>query len=223
MSKYRRFTRAARHEKRESHKKKILFFGSLAILFLIVFTSLILFGNKGNPKQEVAEPTASEVKQEDDKEDEGKDQVAEKEQEEKEEKEKKKPKDKNLEPTEEDDEDEKEEQEVELKEIQSSDSNVIKAYEGDWDPIGTKQKGPHTTTYADGSDDRIEIREAVLMVTDLKEDNLEELWIGRGGEQKVIATVADKEITDIYRVYLDWIDGEGWQPTKYEELEYYSK
>lgn len=220
MSKYRRFTRAARHEKRESHKKKILFFGSLAILFLIVFTSLILFGNKGNPKQEVAEPTASEVKQEDDKEDEGKDQVAEKEQEEQE---KKKPKDKNLEPTEEDDEEEKEEQEVELKEVQSSDSNVIKAYEGDWDPIGTKQEGPHTTTYADGSDDRVEIREAVLMVTDLKEDNLEELWIGRGGEQKVIATVADKEITDIYRVYLDWIDGEGWQPTKYEELEYYSK
>ncbi|HLR72741.1 MAG TPA: YrrS family protein [Pseudogracilibacillus sp.] len=220
MSKYRRFTRAARHEKRESHKKKILFFGSLAILFLIVFTSLILFGNKGNPKQEVAEPTASEVKQEDDKEDEGKNQVAEKEQEEKE---KKKPKDKNLEPTEEDDEEEKEEQEVELKEVQSSDSNVIKAYEGDWDPIGTKQEGPHTTTYADGSDDRVEIREAVLMVTDLKEDNLEELWIGRGGEQKVIATVADKEITDIYRVYLDWIDGEGWQPTKYEELEYYSK
>src|SRR5699024_887071 len=220
MSKYRRFTRAARHEKRESHKKKILFFGSLAILFLIVFTSLILFGNKGNPKQEVAEPTASEVKQEDDKEDEGKNQVAEKEQEEKE---KKKTKDKNLEPTEEDDEEKKEEQEVELKEVQSSDSNVIKAYEGDWDPIGTKQEGPHTTTYADGSDDRIEIREAVLMVTDLKEDNLEELWIGRGGEQKVIATVADKEITDIYRVYLDWIDGEGWQPTKYEELEYYSK
>src|SRR5699024_2870371 len=156
MSKYRRFTRAARHEKRESHKKKILFFGSLAILFLIVFTSLILFGNKGNPKQEVAEPTDSEVKQEDDKEDEEKDkeeerkdQVAEKEQEEQE---KKKPKDKNLEPTEEDDEEEKEEQEVELKEVQSSDSNVIKAYEGDWDPIGTKQEGPHTTTYADGSD-----------------------------------------------------------------------
>src|SRR5699024_8543834 len=148
MSKYRRFTRAARHEKRESHKKKILFFGSLAILFLIVFTSLILFGNKGNPKQEVAEPTASEVKHEEEKE--------------KEKKEKKKPKDKNIEPTEEDDEEEKEEQEVELKEVQSSDSNVIKAYEGDWDPIGTKQEGPHTTTYADGSDDRIEIREAVL-------------------------------------------------------------
>src|SRR5699024_6342780 len=105
MSKYRRFTRAARHEKRESHKKKILYFGSLAILFLIVFTSLILFGNKGNPKHEVAEPTAREVKQEDAKEEEGKDQRAEKKQKEQEEKEKKEPKDKNLEPTVEDDED----------------------------------------------------------------------------------------------------------------------
>src|SRR5699024_11094537 len=111
MSKYRRFTRATRHEKRESHKSKIIILGSLAKLFLIVFSYLLLFGNKGNHKQEVAEPTASEVKQEDDKEDEGKDQVADKEQEEKEEKEKKKPKDKNLEPAKEDDEEEKEEQE----------------------------------------------------------------------------------------------------------------
>src|SRR5690625_4723428 len=144
MSKYRRFTRAARHEKRESHKKKILFFGSLAILFLIVFTSLILFGIKGSLKKEVAEHTVSEVKKK-------KDKREEKEKKKKEKKKKKKPKNKNLEPTEEDDEDDKDEQEVELKEIQSSDSNVIKAYEGDWDPIGTKQKGPHTTTYADGS------------------------------------------------------------------------
>ena|SRR5699024_2784759 len=219
MSKYRRFTRAARHEKRANHKKKIIFFGSLAILFLIVFSSLILFGNKGTPEQEVAEPTASEVKQEDDKENnEEKDQVAEEEEKEKEDK---KPKDKNLEPAKKNEE-EKEEKEVELKEIESSDSNVIKAYEGDWDPIGTKQEGPHTTTYDDGSDDRIEIREAVLMVTDLKEDNLEEQWIGRGGEQKVIATVSNKDLTEIYRVYLDWVDEEGWQPTKYEELEYYS-
>src|SRR5699024_6278062 len=128
----------------------------------------------GTPEQEVAEPTASEVKQEDDKENnEEKDQVAEEEEKEKEDK---KPKDKNLEPAKKNEEEkkEKEEKEVELKEIESSDSNVIKAYEGDWDPIGTKQEGPHTTTYDDGSDDRIEIREAVLMVTDLKEDNLEE-------------------------------------------------
>src|SRR5699024_10976013 len=162
MSKYRRFTRAARHEKRANHKKKIIFFGSLAILFLIVFSSLILFGNKGTHEQEVAEHTVSEVKQKENKE--KKEEKDQKTEEEEKKKKKKKRKTQNIKPNKKNEE-EKEEKEVELKEIESSDSNVIKAYEGDWDPIGTKQEGPHTTTYDDGSDDRIEIREAVLMVT----------------------------------------------------------
>lgn len=214
MSKYRRYTRRAKHNKRENHKKKILFFGSLAILFLIIFGSLILFGNKGNPTQEVTEQEENETA---DEETGAKEVDNEEENEEEEQEEVKKPRDKNLEPAEK----EKDEDEITLKEIESTDSNVKKAYEGDWDPIGTTQEGSHTTVYESGSDDRKEIKEAVIMVTDLEEDNIVEHWIGRGGEDKVIATVSDNNYEEIYKVYLQWVDEEGWQPTKYEELNHY--
>lgn len=209
MSKYRRFTRKSKHNKREGHKKKILFFGSLAALFLIIFSTLILFGNKGNPKQEVTEQEESETV-ETETENNHPEETEKNEEQEKE----SKPKDKNLEPLE-------KEEEATVKEVSTNDNNVIKAYEGDWDPIETEQEGPHTTTYDTGSKDRIEIKEALVMVTGLEEDNLIEHWIGRGGEGKVIATVSDNDHEEIYKVYLQWIDGEGWQPTKYEELKHY--
>lgn len=108
--------------------------------------------------------------------------------------------------------------EVETEQVDPSDDNVIEAYTGDWQPIGTEQEGPHTTNYDDGSDDRIEIKRAVMSVTDLGDDMIE--WrIGNGGDQKVIATVSNPEQTDIYRVLLSWIDNQGWQVTKVEKLQ----
>jgi len=107
--------------------------------------------------------------------------------------------------------------EVETEEIESTDDNVIEAYTGKWQPNGTIQEGPHTTNYDDGSQDRIEIKQAVMSATGLGED-LTEHWIGNGGDQKVIATVANPGNTEIYRVYLSWIDQEGWQVTQIERL-----
>lgn len=107
--------------------------------------------------------------------------------------------------------------EVETEQVEPSDDNVIEAYTGNWQPIGTIQEGPHTTNYDEGSQDRIEIKQAVMSVTGLGED-LTEQWIGNGGDQKVIATVHDPAQTEIYRVYLSWIDEQGWQPTKVEKL-----
>jgi|SRR5690625_1287702 len=107
--------------------------------------------------------------------------------------------------------------EVETEQIESTDDNVIEAYTGNWQPIGTVQEGPHTTTYDDGSQDRIEIKQAVMAATGLGED-MTEHWIGNGGDQKVIATVANPGNSEIYRVYLSWIDHEGWQVTQVERL-----
>lgn len=56
------------------------------------------------------------------------------------------------------------------------------------------------------------------MVTGIPEDNMIEWWVGNGGDQKVVATVSDREETETYRVYLSWVDNEGWQPTKLETL-----
>ncbi|WP_227994808.1 YrrS family protein [Oceanobacillus sp. CFH 90083] len=99
-----------------------------------------------------------------------------------------------------------------------SDSNVSEAYTGDWDPIGTEQDGPHNTDFSDGSQDRIEIKRATSMVTGLSEDDMIEHWVGNNGPDRVIATVSDSSNSEVYRVFLDWVDGEGWQPTQVEEL-----
>ena len=114
--------------------------------------------------------------------------------------------------------DDNQNKDTEIKEVEPSDDNVIKAYEGNWDPVATKQKGPHTVTFADNSQDRLEMRKAILLATELEEDDYREWWLGNGGDQKVIATVSNNSQSEIYRVYLSWIDNEGLQPTKVEEL-----
>lgn len=113
---------------------------------------------------------------------------------------------------------EDEDQEVTTVEAEPSDDNVSEAVTGNWPAIGTSQTGPHTTNFENGSQDRIEIKKAVSMVTGIPEDNMIEWWVGNGGDQKVVATVSDREETETYRVYLSWVDNEGWQPTKLETL-----
>lgn len=179
----------------------------LSVLFLIVFVSLLLFGNKGNPEEAGADTEAEEAENEssqDTTEDDTSvdDTTIETEESEQEEK------------------DEEDQSDVDIEEVSSDDDNVAKAFKGDWDPIGTEQTGPHTINYNDGSDDRLEIKEAVVMVTDLDEDDMIEHWIGRGGDQAVIATVYDTSQEHIYRVHLQWVDEEGWQPTQVEELKH---
>lgn len=108
---------------------------------------------------------------------------------------------------------------TEVEEVNDSeDENVRKAYEGNWPAIGTEQEGPHTVNFDKGSQDRIEMKQAVVSATGLDTDNMVEWWVGNGGDQKVISTVSDPDQTTTYRVYLSWIDEEGWQPTRVEIL-----
>src|SRR5699024_9285670 len=153
-----------------------------------------------------------------------------------------------------------------IREVESDENDVEKAYEGEWEPVETEQSGEHVTNYDDGSDDRKEIKQAVTEATgidsdniiehwignngeqkveeweeiekeqsgehvtnydygsdDRKEikqavteatgidsDNIIEHWIGNNGEQKVEATVSDTVNKTSYRVYLSWINEEGW-------------
>lgn len=115
-----------------------------------------------------------------------------------------------------DEDEDKDEDEVKTEQVEPSDDNVTEAYTGDWKAIGTEQSGPHTTNYDEGSQDRIEMEKAIQSATGLSD--MTPLWIGNGGDQKVVATVSSPDQLDIYRVYLSWIDGEGWKPTKVEEL-----
>lgn len=98
------------------------------------------------------------------------------------------------------------------------DDNVVEAFTANWQPVGTEQVGPHTTTFDDGSQDRIEMTKALSLASGIAEDDMITWWVKRGGDQKVIGTVSDRAETVTYRVYISWVDNQGWQPTMVEVL-----
>lgn len=89
----------------------------------------------------------------------------------------------------------------------------------DWKPIGTKQKGEHVSIYDKSSDDWHEKIEAISYATELSKDDMSIWWIGNGGNsQKSVGIVSSKDKAEKFRVYLDWVDDEGWQPVKMDIL-----
>lgn len=104
--------------------------------------------------------------------------------------------------------------------VESDDPNVIKAVvHPDWEPIGTQQTGEHITQYDEGSRDRIEMEEAISYASGVERDNMIVWWLENGGApDKVIGTISTKDQTEVYRVYIEWIDGKGWKPVRLEQL-----
>lgn len=183
-------TRADRHVKRRNNNRKLLFLFVLALIFIVMLFSLITLGNNDkNPETGHTKDLGSKQTV-DNKNDEP-------------EGEEKASTDTN---------------DVTIEQLETTDENVIEAYTGNWKAIGTNQTGKHETNYTDGSADRVEIKRAVSMVTGLEESNITEHWVGNDGNQKVTATVSNKAFTEFYRVYLSWVDQEGWQPTKVEKI-----
>lgn len=115
----------------------------------------------------------------------------------------------------EEEEEDREDEGVKIEGVEASDDNVLEAYTGNWQPVGTEQAEPHQVNYGE-SQDRVEMEEAISVATDLEEMFV--WWIENGGDQKVIATVSTIDKIDTYRVYLSWIANEGWQPIKVENL-----
>lgn len=88
-----------------------------------------------------------------------------------------------------------------------------------WQPIGTKQSGDHVSSYDSKSVDWDEKVKALAYAANLDTSNMYVKFIGNGGSpQKSIGTVTSKDGSEIYRISLEWIDGEGWKPTKKEKL-----
>lgn len=116
------------------------------------------------------------------------------------------------------DENKDEHEEIETEQAEPTDDNVSEAYTGDWSAVETEQEGPHTTDYNEGSMDRKEIEKASAIATGLDEASITTWWVSNGGDQKVVSTVSDADQSEIYRVFLSWIDGKGWQPDKVEKL-----
>ncbi len=88
-----------------------------------------------------------------------------------------------------------------------------------WKPVGTSQTGEHASVYSEGHVDWNEKINAIAYTTGLSADNMI-VWIiqNGGGPQKSIGVVSSKNKEEKYRVYLQWVDGQGWKPEKMETL-----
>lgn len=102
----------------------------------------------------------------------------------------------------------------------SADANVESVIvDSGWQPIGTEQSGDHVSSYDSKSVDWDEKVKALAYAANLDTSNMYVKYIGNGGSpQKSIGTVTSKDGSEIYRISLEWIDGEGWKPTKKEKL-----
>ncbi|WP_419959079.1 YrrS family protein [Psychrobacillus sp. BM2] len=102
----------------------------------------------------------------------------------------------------------------------SADANVESVIvDSGWQPIGTEQSGDHVSSYDSESVDWDEKVKALAYAANLDTSNMYVKYIGNGGSpQKSIGTVTSKDGSEIYRISLEWIDGEGWKPTKKEKL-----
>lgn len=88
-----------------------------------------------------------------------------------------------------------------------------------WEPVGTSQSGNHVSQYDGKSLDWKEKQKALAYATGMSEDELIYWKIKNGGSpQKSIGIVSSKDKSKKYRVYLEWVDGEGWKPTQMDVL-----
>lgn len=102
----------------------------------------------------------------------------------------------------------------------SNDSNVESVViDSGWQPIGTEQSGEHVSSYNSSSVDWDEKVKALAYGANLDPSNMYVKYLGNGGSpQKSLGTVTSKDGSEIYRISLEWVDGEGWKPTKKEIL-----
>lgn len=223
-------SRVNKYEKRRKYTKLTTYLMSIGAVLLLVLIGSWIFGgafgdeadNLAQNEQELNDDndgsflvlTEEDKEKNEEEKEEGSEMTEEDEETEKEDQE-----DKDEEEAKEEDEEDENNDELEMEKVDSSDNNVKEAYTADWEPVGTKQTGEkRAIVYTSGSQDRIEIKEAASVATGIPGDDMIEWWVGNDGDQKVVATVSDRAETETYRVYLSWIDGEGWQPTKVETL-----
>ncbi|MCH7322190.1 YrrS family protein [Solibacillus sp. MA9] len=88
-----------------------------------------------------------------------------------------------------------------------------------WAAYPTEQTGEHVSTFESGHIDYEEKLKAVFSVLDLQQENSIVLRVkNNGSANTAIAVVTSMDKTEMYRVSIEWIDGEGWKPTRLEVL-----
>ena len=194
-------SRLNKFEKRRKNTKAISIFIVIGSILLVLLIGLLVFGDNDNDTDQAEEKKSELVIEESGQEETEKDN------------------DDTEDEASEEDTKEEDDETIEKESVESSDDNVTEAYTANWKPIGTKQEGEHTTQFEKETQDWKEMEQAASLAAEIDESDMMTWRIENGGDpQKTIATVSDNEETEVYRVYLSWIDEEGWQPTKVEIL-----
>lgn len=211
-----------RYERRTKKKKTNVILNSLigVVLLLIIVVSVSIFFGNDDEKASSEEEQKVEEQEVTDEQEESQDITEEEEQE--------------VEPQENDNtasepEEEKIEEKNTLDETDSEEDTEEVVTEGGsepsvirtivnpaWKPIGTVQQGEHYNVY-DGVD-WDEMVDALSYATGISEDAMTIHFLGNNGHNKSVGTIYTKNKEQIYRVYIEWVDGQGWKPSKVEEL-----
>jgi cytoskeletal protein RodZ len=213
------FQSGSRSTYRAKRKKTNLILNSLivivlALIFFVAYTIFLSGDDNAAPKEEQTKTAASESSKKEDKNTEDKTPVEETE------------KDSDSEESTEEESEETsapeqvDESQAVITEGDGS-SNVLRTIENPaWKPVGTVQTGEHTPVYDSSSVDWQEMLKAISYATGLEQSNMTVYWLGRDktSGNGTFSTVASKDKTQKYNVYLQWFDGEGWKPTRVEEL-----
>lgn len=105
-----------------------------------------------------------------------------------------------------------------LETVASSDENVMYAYTSTWEPIPTVQEEPHEMTWEQSSVDWKEMMKAAELATGVNVDEMYYLWVSGNGPQSVIATFSNSAMDEHFRVYITWVEGQGWRPDQVDIL-----
>jgi cytoskeletal protein RodZ len=102
----------------------------------------------------------------------------------------------------------------------SDDPNVIQTVvKANWEPIGTNQTGEHVSSYDKDSLDWEEKLQAIAYALGVAVDEMTVWYVENGGSpHTAIGTITTSQSSDVYRVYIEWVDEKGWKPTKIELL-----
>jgi len=87
-----------------------------------------------------------------------------------------------------------------------------------WKPVGTTQTGEHTPVYS--GVDWEEMLNAISYATEIDKNNMTVYWLGRDQSKAnaSIGTVSSKDTKEKYKVFIEWVDGQGWKPTQVIKL-----
>lgn len=214
-------SRESRFGKREKRKKTNIILNSLiafVIVLIIVVSAKIFFGGNNDQAVPADEQTASESKQNESNHEDQDNDIEQDKSKDKENADKESDKEEK-EAEENEAEDEPEEDKEQVVTEGGSGPDVEKTIENPaWKPVGTSQSGEHTAVYDQNHVDWQEMLSAISYATGIEQGNMTVWFLGNNGPNSSVGTISTKDQSEKYRVYIDWVDGEGWKPSKVEVL-----